>query len=58
MRLNLRVPFRDNYKVKRLGARWDIARRCWYVVDPEDVSPFLPYLPAHLTKPHKVREAA
>lgn len=53
MRVNLIVPFAEKDKVKRLGARWDIARRCWYVEDVEDLTVFLPWMPEHLKKPHQ-----
>jgi hypothetical protein len=58
MRLNLCVPFRDNAKVKRLGARWDRGRRTWYIENAEDLFPFLKYLPEHLTRPHQPEKEA
>lgn len=51
MRINLTVPFKDKDQVRRLGARWDLARRTWYVENVENLEPFLPWIPAHLKKP-------
>jgi hypothetical protein len=45
MRINLNCPFADKEKAKHLGARWDVARRVWYVVDPDDLRPFMQWLP-------------
>jgi len=58
MRVNLRVPYSENKRAKSLGARWDAARRCWYVVDAENLEPFLRWMPKHLTARHKERAAA
>ena len=44
MRIDLKVPFPDNDKAKALGARWDIARKTWFIVDPEDLMPFKKWL--------------
>lgn len=33
MRTNLNVPFAEKDEAKALGARWDPARKCWYVQD-------------------------
>jgi hypothetical protein len=44
MRINLKVSFADKDKVKWLGAKWDIARKCWYITNQEDLRPFLPYM--------------
>lgn len=53
VRVDLKVPFAEKDKAKRLGARWDAAKRVWYVEDKEDLSPFLQWMPDHLRKPHK-----
>jgi hypothetical protein len=45
MRLNLKVPFADKDAAKKLGARWDAARKIWYVADQVDVSPFSKWSP-------------
>lgn len=44
MRINLKVPFELKDKAKHLGARWDIARKCWYIVDVEDLTPFMQWI--------------
>lgn len=33
MRVNLNVPYEQKDEAKRRGARWDPARRTWYVID-------------------------
>jgi hypothetical protein len=54
MRINLNVSFANKDKVKALGARWDAARRTWYVVDPDDLTGFLPYLQNKAVDSHGV----
>lgn len=44
MRINLAVPYEDKDQAKRLGARWDAARRVWYLIDPEDLAPFAQWM--------------
>jgi hypothetical protein len=46
MRTNLQVPFAEKDDAKRLGARWDPARKVWYVENKADLSPFARWLPA------------
>ena len=41
----LNVPFRDKDSAKSLGARWDPARRQWYVPDGRELAPFAAWLP-------------
>ena len=41
----LNVPFRDKDSAKALGARWDPARRQWYVPDGRELSQFSAWLP-------------
>ena len=41
----LNVPFRDKDSAKALGARWDPARRQWYVPDGRELAPFASWLP-------------
>jgi Domain of unknown function (DUF5710) len=61
MRIDLRVPFAEKDLAKSLGARWDVARRVWYLRDIEDLTPFMRWIkrPSHV-KPHsgKHRERA
>ena len=40
MRFNLKVPFAEKDAAKKLGARWDAARKLWYVVGRENIVPF------------------
>lgn len=48
MRINLRVPYEERNTAKLLGAKWDAAKRVWYVIDPPDLSPFSRWLPAEV----------
>lgn len=45
MRINLKVPFAQKEAAKELGARWDAARKIWYVVDPECLEVFSDWMP-------------
>ncbi|MFN3436179.1 MAG: DUF5710 domain-containing protein [Acidovorax sp.] len=45
MRINLITPFAEKDAAKALGARWDSARKLWYVVDPQDLTPFMRWIP-------------
>ena len=40
MRTNLVVPFSEKDQAKALGARWDPARKLWYVDKLPDLAPF------------------
>jgi hypothetical protein len=53
MRINLEVPYSDKDLARRRGAYWDNARRIWYVENREDLSPFLRWMPSHMTRPHE-----
>lgn len=44
MRKNLLVPFAEKDEAKKLGARWDAARKVWYVENKEDMSLFVRWL--------------
>lgn len=46
MRINLTTTFAEKDKVKALGARWDIARKTWYIEDVEDLTPFKRWIPS------------
>ena len=46
MRINLSVPFREKDEAKRLGAKWDGIKRTWYLVDINDLTPFLKWIPS------------
>jgi hypothetical protein len=45
MRINLVTPFAEKDAVKTLGARWDAAKKCWYIVDIADLAPFARWIP-------------
>jgi len=45
MRINLVTPFAEKDAVKALGARWDAAKKLWYIVDVADLSPFMRWIP-------------
>ena len=63
MRINLVTPFAEKDAVKALGGRWDAAKKCWYIVDVADLTPFSRWIPdmeaatdvsggtPHMTKP-------
>ena len=53
MRINLRVPYEEKEQARRLGAKWDTARRIWYVENMERLEAFLRWMPDYLTEPHK-----
>jgi exodeoxyribonuclease VII large subunit len=42
----LQTAYKDRELVKGLGARWDAARKQWYVPDGRDLAPFVTWLPA------------
>jgi hypothetical protein len=45
MRIDLNVSFPEKDKAKALGARWDSIKRVWYLLDPQDLAPFLLWIP-------------
>lgn len=45
MRINLVTPFAEKDAVKALGARWDAAKKLWYIVDVADLTPFARWIP-------------
>ncbi len=55
MRVNLKVPIEEKDQARRLGAKWDAARKTWYVEDVERLEPFVQWIPPHLLKPHGAR---
>jgi hypothetical protein len=52
MRIDLNVPFEEKDHAKSLGAKWDPARRVWFVRDRQNLEPFMRWMPAGMTKPH------
>lgn len=53
MRVNLNVPYREKDEARRRGARWDAARKVWYIENVENVRQFMRWMPDHLRKPSK-----
>lgn len=45
MRINLVTPFAEKDAVKALGARWDPAKKLWYITDVADLAPFMRWIP-------------
>ena len=45
MRVNLKVPFAEKDEAKKLGARWDAARKIWFVDNQGDLAPFSRWSP-------------
>lgn len=39
------TSFADKDVAKALGARWDAAKKCWYIVDVADLTPFTRWIP-------------
>ena len=49
MRFNLKVPYAEKDQAKQLGARWDAARKVWYVDGRDDLKPFARWSPSEHT---------
>lgn len=45
MRINLVTPFADKDAAKALGAKWDGAKKVWYITDVADLTPFMRWIP-------------
>jgi len=45
MRTNLKVPFAEKEEAKKLGAKWDAARKIWFVQGRTDLAPFARWSP-------------
>lgn len=45
MRINLVTPFAEKDAAKALGARWDGAKKLWYITDVADLTPFMRWIP-------------
>ena len=45
MRIDLATPFAEKEAAKALGARWDGARKVWYISNVKDLTPFLRWIP-------------
>lgn len=55
MRVDLKVPYSQKDEARKLGARWDRARKTWYVENEEHLGRFLRWVPDHLRKPHEAK---
>lgn len=44
MRINLDCPFNEKDEAKALGAWWDPARKCWFIENMEDLTPFMRWI--------------
>lgn len=55
MRIDLKVPYAQKEEAKKLGARWDMARKTWYVIDPDDLSPFMKWMQDILDREHDIK---
>ena len=45
MRIDLKVPFVEKDTAKALGARWDAAKKIWYIMDVTDFTAFMRWIP-------------
>lgn len=50
MKTYLNVPYLERGEARRLGARWDVARRKWFVEDKDNLWPFVKWMPPHLAR--------
>jgi hypothetical protein len=55
MRINLSCPFAEKDQAKALGAKWDAAKRVWYIVDVENLTPFMRWMPSSKPREQPVR---
>ena len=53
MKVMLNVSFADKEDAKRLGCKFSGADRRWYIEDPDNIEPFMKWMPSHLKAPHK-----
>lgn len=51
MRVNLNVPFDQKDAARRAGARWDAARKTWFVENVERLEPFTQWIDKRLLQP-------
>ena len=45
MRIDLQVPYAEKDIAKSMGARWDMGRCIWYLENPDDLIPFIRWMP-------------
>jgi hypothetical protein len=53
MRIDLVTPFAEKDAAKALGARWDAAKKTWYIADVTDLTPFARWIPDMKAGPGK-----
>lgn len=53
----LNVPFPQKDEARKLGARWDVARKRWFVEDVDSLGPFMQWIDARLKQPVKHKRA-
>ena len=58
MRTDLSVPFHEKDEAKALGAKWDNQNRTWFIVDIEDITPFMRWIRAKGDAPNVVQREA
>lgn len=51
MRIDLTVPFSEKDIAKSRGAKWDMDKKVWYVVDHPRLELFLKWIPEKLQRP-------
>lgn len=51
MRIDLNVPYAEKDQAKQWGAKWDAARRIWYVENVQNLEPLMRWMPEHLKRP-------
>lgn len=56
MRTDLNVPYADKDRAKRRGARWDVARKTWFVENVENLQAFSRRFKPEHAKPCDGRE--
>jgi len=44
MRIDLNCPYSEKDVVKNLGARWDPEKKVWFIVDVEELTPFMRWI--------------
>jgi hypothetical protein len=51
MKTYLTVPYKEKDEARRNGARFDLARKKWFVENLPDLEPFLKWMPEHMKLP-------
>jgi hypothetical protein len=50
MRTDLKVPYAEKDQARKRGARWDAAKKVWFVENVENIAQFMRWMPEHLRK--------